>query len=71
MCMYRVELTHSNAQAGQEDWPKWLVDGISHLQGVSLSKRWGSLVESFVVFEGCVGHSGAVGGSWGPSYLAS
>jgi hypothetical protein len=43
-----------------DDWPKWFIDGIGYLQGVSTAKAWTTFLASFVRLERNLGFTGTV-----------
>ncbi len=44
----------------RDDWPKWLIDGIDHLQIISSAKSWITLLVGIVKLERSLGFPSAV-----------
>ncbi len=44
----------------RDDWPKWLIDGIDHLQIISSAKSWITLLAGIVKLERSLGFPSAV-----------
>ncbi len=50
----------SDLLSDHDDWPKWLIDGIDHLQIISSAKSWITLLAGIVKLEQSLGFPSAV-----------
>ena len=50
----------SDLLSDHDDWPKWLIDGIDHLQIISSAKSWITLLVGIVKLERSLGFPSAV-----------
>ena len=50
----------SDLLSDRDDWPKWLIDGIDHLQIISSAKSWITLLAGIVKLERSLGFPSAV-----------
>ncbi len=50
----------SDLLSDRDDWPKWLIDGIDHLQIISSAKSWITLLVGIVKLERSLGFPSAV-----------